>query len=442
MSRPADLRAPAESRELTGSAEPPDADAEWEHELADRLAHRLGAAPAVSFVHLLDALPGTDPTTVYTLLTRIATETPIRPDLLARARRAMADARRRAPHGPADPFDQLLPTPHPLDYEWRFTPSTRADLLAEITRLAPRTVLLLGCPTLALEILRRGAARRTVLVDDNPALPFLPNLVPRAAAPPGVYRQLRADLEAHPEATRGVTADLVVADAPFYDAVMRGFLRAAATGSRPGARLLLVLPPAGTRPSAVADAANAVAFAGYLGYAHQGTDSARVRYRRPLFEARAHQAARLHGVPEDWRSADLAGFDLTDPRPVLPVSGARSRRDQWHEVAVLGTRWRVRRSTSGARAQTGGMLLGPVVPGDILDSVSRRDIRRAAVMVCTDGNEVFDTSEPGALLAVLDAVSERTDPYQAAARSLGHPLNRVDQAQVRIVVAAALRCAR
>ncbi len=63
----------------------------------------------------------------------------------------------------------LLPLPHPLDYEWRFTPDAARSLLnraADLT-LAGGDLLLFGTPGLAVEALTLPIGRRLAFLAES-----------------------------------------------------------------------------------------------------------------------------------------------------------------------------------------------------------------------------------------------------------------------------------
>src|SRR5215207_7483846 len=79
------------------------------------------AAGAASFDELLVALPGVYPTLVRAALDRLATVSGLRSDAHARLQRR---SHRNLPVVHYRQRSQVLPIPHPLDYDWRFTPET------------------------------------------------------------------------------------------------------------------------------------------------------------------------------------------------------------------------------------------------------------------------------------------------------------------------------
>ena len=193
----------------------------------------------------------------------------------------------------------LLPPPHPLDFEWRYTPDSSQDLLTLATDLTPPDgdVLLFGTPGLALEALSFPASQRmSFLAEDNVVTERL-TLLNRAAGSP-----LSIDLNSGtiPQAT----ADAVLLDPPWYMDFIRPMLEAAVAACRLGGIVLISLPPRGTRPSADADQAATIRFAGRLGLDLLDRRSLAVGYDTPFFATNALAAAGVH-ASAGWRRGDL-----------------------------------------------------------------------------------------------------------------------------------------
>lgn len=67
--------------------------------------------------------------------------------------------------------------------------------------------------------------------------------------------------------------------------------------------------------------------------------------------------------------------------------------ETWQEVSFGPVRIKLRR--------TGPPNLGPLVPGDILDTVSRRDPVRQRIGLWTSGNRVFTLADPVAIARLI-----------------------------------------
>lgn len=123
----------------------------------DVMTHTAIADGATTFETLLRRLPAVYPTEVLASLDRLATRGAI-PVAVA------YDARRQAGRNSATSIEgrSLLPLPHPLDFEWRFTPDAARALLNRATCLTPADgdLLLFWTPGLAVEALTLPIGRR------------------------------------------------------------------------------------------------------------------------------------------------------------------------------------------------------------------------------------------------------------------------------------------
>jgi hypothetical protein len=128
----------------------------------DNLINAAIMEGASSFAALLRRLPGVYPTEVLTSLDRLVTFKTIDVAVAASIRRQAATNGLALVEGRS-----LLPLPHPLDYEWRFTPDAARWLLnraADLTDMGGdkrvRHGRARGC---ADELLQRTLDRRLVL---------------------------------------------------------------------------------------------------------------------------------------------------------------------------------------------------------------------------------------------------------------------------------------
>lgn len=346
--------------------------------LVCREAQRRGA----SFSDLMLRLPAIYPTEVVAALDRLVTAGRLPPCLGEQFQR---QARHRVPR--VSEARSLLPVPHPLDYEWRFTPDTARALLHRATNLTTRggDILLFGTPGVAAESLTMPTSRRLAfLAEDNAVTRRVMNLNQATGAPLSIGF-CSAGLPQE-------SADAVLLDPPWYMDFIRPMLAAAAAACRSGGVVLLSVPPAATRPSAVSDRAATINLALRLGLELVSDEPLSLSYETPFFETNALTAASLH-PPARWRRGDLLIFRKA--RPASRPAPATSRHRVWVEVPV----GRMRLFIKGVAGDTGSAQgLIPIVSGDVLASVSRRDPRRRAATVWTSGNRIFRTDNPRLVL--------------------------------------------
>jgi hypothetical protein len=199
---------------------------------------RAAVSEVASFDELVTRLPGVYPPAVAHSLERLLRDGSIStPDHARASCRAPAPGIRRRARVP-----QILPAPHPLDYDWRYG-SDAIDRLLElaIARSAPGdTIALLGTPSLYVAAHQRWPDRRFVLIDANATT------VERLRSMGRPRSVINRDLFVDRVPDLGAT--VVLADPPWYEDHISAFLWAAATCSSPGSTVLVSLPAKGTRP--------------------------------------------------------------------------------------------------------------------------------------------------------------------------------------------------
>ncbi len=179
---------------------------------------------------------------------------------------------------------------------------------------------------------------------------------------------------------------------------------------------MLCQPTLATRPGVAEERAALLDELPRLGFIyhrfiyHQAV--ARVRYQMPHFEASSlKMAAPDLFVPEDWRVGDVLTLEKISYATLLlkRVMPAES----WQEAIFGPVRIKLRR--------TEAPNLGSLVPGDILDTVSRRDPIRKRIGLWTSGNRVFLLEDPESIGGLIELC--HTDVMQSRftlKRTLGH----------------------
>ncbi len=366
--------------------------------LADAVQRGL-AQGAPNFRDLLGTVDGADPPSVLSVLERIASAA----NQQASAAQAMITEARTPLPGTAT----ALPISHPLDYAWMFSEATQLSLLDRIATLTVAGDLIahLGTPTLHRRAMHALPDRTHVLFDrDRRRVDVANALVPDTAHA----------IDFLHEAPVAVGAALAIADPPWYPQTAIAFTHAAATVLRPDGQLLLAFPARLTRPEVLKDHENLVEGATRDGMTLRHIESNALRYDTPPFERSAMIARGIPGTPEDWRLGDLWSLQRTSrPRDSPPTV----RDERWLAIEIDSIPLRLRPDT----AASGTLLLGQLVDGDVLPTVSGRAPERALAALWTSRNRVYRSAEPKALATVLrdlaDGVPLPSDPeVQAAAR--------------------------
>jgi hypothetical protein len=315
--------------------------------------------------------------------------------------------------------DLKLPVPHPLEYDWRFVQSSRELLLSRALENTKNSdsVILLGAPTVYRAALETNFPRRVILIDANPYVSVL-----SSSHMHGTILATDVTSEKLPD----IYAQTVITDPPWYEVYTRSFLWSAAHLTRTGGAVLLSTPPIGTRPGIQEEWSCTLEFADNIGLQLVATEQV-LRYRMPPFERNALRAAGQHYIDQDWRPGVLATFvrnaaTIRQPRPIFHPD-----QNDWAERSISGVRFKLRQQSVVTCIDP---RLVKIVPGDVLDSVSRRDPRRSLVDVWTSGNRVFRCLDNQVLLLVMDALSAGTPAAGLVEHSLGRVLTSEERAHI------------
>ncbi len=371
--------------------------------LVEQSLRRALERPVRGLGAVLGELSGADPIVIARLLQAIAVEDP---PLAARARALLEEARTPQPVVPTEP-----PVPHPLDYAWMFTTDTARMLLEKIAAAsAPgELVLHLGTPALHTLACEELSDRRHLLVDRDARQVRAANRLRPGSA---VVRDL---LVAGP----GVGgAAVVVADPPWYPRHAGAFVGAAAESLREGGVLLIAMPSALTRPGVADERQELIDVSTQAGLSLAGEGIGLLRYRTPPFERAAMSAAGVPGLPGDWRRADLWMLSALEPRRVFRPADRAAR---WRRIEIELIPLHVWENAP----PLGSELLGSLVDGDVLASVSARVPERETASLWTSLNRVFCSSDPPRLAALARRLEGGLSPDPADAETAHRLLNLV-----------------
>lgn len=309
---------------------------------------------------------------------------------------------------------------HPLDFEWNFTNRGQLALLEKVASLAEgrkARVLCLGCPTLYSLGRAHDIGLEFLLWDKN-------------ASNVGQLQEASrlSNVDLLRDSANAELCEIAVLDPPWYNDFYKQFIWAALRALPINGKVVFVFPPAGTRPSAVADLECVVGWAIKAGAELISCEKGFLRYRSPLFERNALRAAGLHGVPLDWRTGDLIVLRKTDAREVDRPKTTIDE-SEWREVRIGPLRWKIRiQPSTGDEAS-----LVPVASTAVLPSVSSRYPSRAGANVVTSGNRFLVSSDPVAVMEALEAIKTdeamRMSLIASSLRSTLKRLLRVENAE-------------
>jgi hypothetical protein len=297
-----------------------------------------------------------------------------------------------------------IATPHPLDSTWWFGDSALETLLECIEGFsaAGSSVLLLGTPTLFHYAIERVRERSFFLLDREPATP--------RGLPGHTFVDL---LRNQPSVAK---ADVIILDPPWYPLETRAFLLTASRNARRGSKVLLSVPPIGTRPSVEQERQELLGWARPLGLRLLDYETGVLPYLSPLFERNALRSAGIRHYPEEWRRGDLATFECDGTSQHADLRAPMPREEEWNEVVFGLVRIRIRTAPA---VDWETVDFREIVPGGVLPSVSRRDKRLQCVGAWTSGNRVFHCNAPYVLTIVAESLAARRCAVSSVASRLG-----------------------
>ncbi len=370
-------------------------------------------AGAKDFWHLVSLLPGVFPTEVREALARLVAASKV-PEHLAIEVEQRKRARGSDSQVPGSPME------NPLASDWRFTKETAEYLLERVIASTEpmQTIALLGSPSVYRLEARHDVPRNFILVDQNEA--FAACRSHTVSSDSFRCLDLLRDLIELPNVSA------VLADPPWYENETLAFLKAAALICADEGPVLLGGTPDGTRPGVADERQRIISGAEKLGLRFLGTERLALSYATPFFEYNALRAAGFAHVAPDWRRGDLLIFRRSGnplPGPTPSVSSG----PKWERVDVLGATVWVRPTEKPSFVAP---TLVPLVPGNVLPNVSRRDERRGEADVWTSGNRIFRCDGAHILLPILQAMAASKPPVEMVERSLGHALTRLEIEEV------------
>lgn len=315
------------------------------------------------------------------------------------------------------------PVPHPLDYFWGYGERSIGPMVDRLTRTTSPgdRIVYLGAPN-AFDACADVIPDRSHVLLDRRDFARLASVGPNRE-----FRRVDLLIDEVPH----VGAKAGIVDPPWYPGEMRAFLWAAKEAADVGATLWASSPPAGTRPNVGREVASVLEWASRATLRLSAKIDAGLRYRSPPFELASHRAAGLGGVPIEWRSGDLLRLDIVSSesveRPSVTTDDLRWRSFEVNEIPIC-----VKQSPA-REVEIGEDLLGSVIEGDVLTSVSRRSRVRQEVHVWTSLNRVWSSSYPTAVAAICGLLAEGGDLADSVETVLGRRLGKSEVQHVRRV---------
>ncbi|MES1181734.1 MAG: class I SAM-dependent methyltransferase, partial [Flavobacterium sp.] len=287
------------------------------------------------------------------------------------------------------PYFDLFKKPHPLDFEWRNSAKT-LDSLTDVllkNNVEKENVLLLGMPSLFVSSFLKKVPQNVTLIEKNkPLLSTIAKYVDESSN----HKIINEDIFTLNHTTVG-KFNSVFMDPPWYPDHFYHFIWLASQCLEIGGVLGISIPPINTRPGVDQERIDWFSYCQKLGLCLESLDTQKLEYVMPFFEFNAFRSAGLENIQPFWRKGDFALFRKTDHKE-LPRPNTTNKEILWVEREIGEVRFRIKIEKHLKYPDT--VVIDHLVNGDILPSVSSRDLRRQEANLWTTGNRIFNVKNP------------------------------------------------
>ncbi len=297
-------------------------------------------------------------------------------------------------------FD-FLKIPHPLDFEWRNSTESLNYLIQQVQEInsVSDKILFLGMPTLFATACIKDIPQKVTLVEKNrPILRGLETIRNNKER----FQIIEADIfKVNPQFIG--TYHCVIMDPPWYPPQFFQFMWLASQCVEIGGIVGISLPPINTRPHIDEERIKWFSFCQENGLCLENLYSQKLHYAMPFFEYNAFRAAGIKDILPLWRKGDLAFFRKVHSNlPARPKF--EETKSDWIEKEIDTVRIRVKKEKHKNNAV---FKIDHIIKGDILPTVSSRDLRRAEANVWTSGNRIFKVNNTEQFIMLLSSMKNK-----------------------------------
>lgn len=278
----------------------------------------------------------------------------------------------------------ILPVPHILDYDWRFS----LEGLQGLTRIIKEnikgernTIVFLGTPSLFKYCYQHlSIFTELILVDINASKHSKGIDSTRAKC-------INCDLNGDCSMLERIHADIIVMDPPWYLNYYQLFFNRAAIMCHEGSQIFCVMPPRFTKSQTTYETEMLIKqIYNLYGLCKKHYYQGMVTYHTPPYEKNVLRANGIRCLPKNWRVGDLLIVEQRESRNIIPYDFTISE-ISWKEVTINNIRIKYKYISSDITSYE--IMLERIFDGDIYPSVKRSYDGKHSISMWTSGNRVF-----------------------------------------------------
>lgn len=303
--------------------------------------------------------------------------------------------------------DNLLPVPHLLDYDWRFSSEGIEKMVSLINKNCKRSnsvIVFVGTPSLfKMYFSKKETRNKYILIDKNADKHV--HYITRCAQN---FSYVKCDIMERK--TIDIRADLVIMDPPWYLNYNKLFFQFAESLITIGGRIICVLPPKYTRKRIEEELKELKQFINDYGMTIELYLKNKVSYNTPPFERNVLRENGIYCMPKGWRTGDILIAKKTENRKAnqdiitIPESG-------WEEINIGIVRYKLK-TNYDLEIKSFDLHIENIYSNNIYPSVKRSRTRdEKKINVWTSGNRVFYCDNIQLLYYILLVYSMQYEHY-------------------------------